>query len=169
MTPKNFPARKLKRRINGEAQTVQAQLRQLIRAENKVTLSPLINLEPEGTDLAKLASLVKKPLLDAPKGQTMTEHTREEVKLEYSINNICSKKAVHIKWFTSDCLQSYHEVRTAIEECARDHYENYDGWETKWPLEITLYVDGNEAGKGKVSLEWKGKVSLEFDPVFVCE
>lgn len=80
--------------------------------------------------------------------------------LTYSIESKCEHRPISIKWFDEFCLSEHHEICTAIEECARDHYQKYDNNQQAWPLEITLHNNGKEIGSKKVV--------LEYEPTFEC-
>lgn len=49
----------------------------------------------------------------------------------------------------------YYEREDVAEDCAEDYFDNHDGWEAIWPLEITLYnLDETRIiGKFRVELE----------------
>lgn len=82
------------------------------------------------------------------------------MKIEYTVNGSIFRNEITLHWFNEECLLEDHEIRTAIEDCASDYHENHDGWESTWPLTITLYVNGKNVGEEKVN--------REYDPVFEC-
>ncbi|PHM46550.1 hypothetical protein [Xenorhabdus miraniensis] len=40
------------------------------------------------------------------------------------------------------------------EECANDYYANHDGWEDYWPIEITVFNDGESIGTFSIKLKY---------------
>lgn len=62
-----------------------------------------------------------------------------------------------------------HKIRTTVkygenydgfaQDAAEDYYDNHDGWEASWPLEITVY-DGDEC-VGVFDAE------MEMTPMFI--
>ena len=62
-------------------------------------------------------------------------------------------------------------VETALErtfvfadDCAKDYWDNHDGWESGWPLEFHLY-ESEDANKPF----HKCLVSMEMNPNFSCK
>jgi hypothetical protein len=52
------------------------------------------------------------------------------------------------------------EQRSIAERCADDFYHNYDGWESLWPRDVTLYE--SEDGPPLASFEVECEVVTEF-------
>ena len=50
-----------------------------------------------------------------------------------------------------DWLEALPDV--LAEEAAEDHFDNHDGWESDWPLEIEVFKDKVSLGKFSVELE----------------
>ncbi|HED2741838.1 TPA: hypothetical protein R4Z60_006304 [Klebsiella michiganensis] len=40
-----------------------------------------------------------------------------------------------------------------VQDAAEDYWENHDGWEDHWPLNIELFVDGKSVGLFEVVME----------------
>lgn len=50
------------------------------------------------------------------------------------------------------------DIEIIAREAADDYWSNHDGWESTWPLEFEIFIDGKSAGKCLVS--------MEMEPVF---
>jgi hypothetical protein len=40
------------------------------------------------------------------------------------------------------------------QDAALDYFDNHDGWESSWPLDIELFVDGESVGVFAVEMEY---------------
>ncbi|MGQ3940968.1 hypothetical protein [Enterobacter hormaechei] len=47
----------------------------------------------------------------------------------------------HIDEFTCEC-----EFESLSQDAALDYFDNHDGWESDWPLDIELFIDGESIG-----------------------
>ncbi|WP_159427002.1 hypothetical protein, partial [Enterobacter hormaechei] len=45
-----------------------------------------------------------------------------------------------------DELTSKWELECLSQDAALDYFDNHDGWESDWPLDIELFVDGESVG-----------------------
>jgi hypothetical protein len=73
-----------------------------------------------------------------------------------------SKLAAH---WSSDCA-SDADLEFLAEEAAADFHSEHDGWESQWPLTITLYdgKTGPELGKFSVEREYEPSFSAQVSP-----
>ncbi|EOC1305530.1 MULTISPECIES: hypothetical protein [Cronobacter] len=51
--------------------------------------------------------------------------------------------------------ETTHEwyFESLAQDAALDFYDNHDGWESSWPMEIELFVDGKSVGTFLVEME----------------
>ncbi len=54
----------------------------------------------------------------------------------------------------------WQDAHGSAEECAEHYHDNHDGWESVWPLDVTLY-DGDE-NLGTFVVE------MEAEPIFTA-
>ena len=80
------------------------------------------------------------------------------MKTYYSVND-----SQYVQEFESECdwnIQSEIDQEMMAAECAADHHENHDGWESSWPLVISLHDPATKQVIVRLSVE------REFDPTF---
>lgn len=67
----------------------------------------------------------------------------------YTVNN--SKH----HFVTDSCHEPDEDIwyDSIIENAAREYFENHDGWEAKWPLDIELFYEGKSLGVFTVEQE----------------
>ena len=75
------------------------------------------------------------------------------MKITYSIVSYGCEFDLETDW-------SADEIDYLAEDSAKDYYENHDGWEVTWPLEISISIGDEVIGKREVC--------VEFDPTFVA-
>lgn len=54
-------------------------------------------------------------------------------------------------------LEDESDQDLLVSECAKDYWDEHDGWEASWPLEIALYKPGSQSNvlaKFEVDMEW---------------
>ncbi|CAH3957884.1 hypothetical protein AAHD50_00895 [Enterobacter hormaechei] len=52
-----------------------------------------------------------------------------------------------------DELTSEWEFESLAQDAALDYFDNHDGWESDWPLDIELFIDGESIGVFAVEME----------------
>lgn len=59
-------------------------------------------------------------------------------------------------------LSINHKLDTEMmaNQCAQDYFDNHDGWESSWPLDLFLYETEDGPSVAKLSVE------MEAEPVF---
>lgn len=83
------------------------------------------------------------------------------MKLKYFANSKCFD--IYLEWFTEKTAEVDHEIKTAIEQCAKDYYWMDDGCENpgdKFPIEIALCIGNREIGRKTVD--------VYLEPNFEC-
>ncbi|CAH3713301.1 hypothetical protein CPT31_13190 [Enterobacter hormaechei] len=45
------------------------------------------------------------------------------------------------------------EFESLSQDAALDYFDNHDGWESDWPLDIELFIDGESVGVFAVEME----------------
>lgn len=66
----------------------------------------------------------------------------------------------NLAWDASEILE--HDLANSFAgDCAQDYWDNHDGWESNWPLEIHLF-ESMEAEQPF----YKAKVRMEMSPDF---
>lgn len=51
-----------------------------------------------------------------------------------------------------ECHEAW-EVAYLAEKAADDYFDNYDGWESSWPMDIEIFSDGKSLGIFSVDME----------------
>lgn len=71
-------------------------------------------------------------------------------KYQYVVNNGDLEDGFEIDsiWDMKERLFEY-----VAQDAAEDYHNNHDGWESSWPVDITLFHDGKEIGKFSVDME----------------
>lgn len=58
--------------------------------------------------------------------------------------------------FSFQSIWEKDEHEYIIEECAKDFYENHDGWDVAWPIKFKLYDENeNYIATYEINLEWE--------------
>ncbi|OWO78681.1 hypothetical protein B5C26_23605 [Photorhabdus luminescens] len=53
------------------------------------------------------------------------------------------------------------ELKNLAEECAEDYFDNHDGWDDIWPLDIYIWIDNESVGKFTVNIEMEPAFSAK--------
>ena len=86
--------------------------------------------------------------------------------IRYAVDHECFRDAYRLEWDNSLPLQG---VTWMAEAAAQDYWDNHDGWETSWPINITIWdADGNKLGECEVEMETvptfsAGEITAESD------
>lgn len=63
-----------------------------------------------------------------------------------------------------DELTSEWELECLSQDAALDYFDNHDGWESEWPLDIELFIDGESVGVFAVEMEHVPRFSARKRP-----
>lgn len=75
------------------------------------------------------------------------------IAIQYSVNGASIKHANYLDPKPADEFEDDWEYEQLAQEAAEDYWENHDGWESRWPLNIELFVDGGSVGVFEVVME----------------
>lgn len=56
------------------------------------------------------------------------------------------------------CVPGFTEI-----DCARDYFDNHDGWEASWPLQITMWILDENLGRKFMGCY---NIEIEYEPEF---
>lgn len=73
--------------------------------------------------------------------------------IQYSVNGAGIKCANHLDPREVDESTDDWEYEQMAQDAAEDYWENHDGWEDHWPLNIELFVDCKSIGVFEVVME----------------
>lgn len=73
--------------------------------------------------------------------------------IQYSVNGASLKHANYLCPRQLDDFEDTWDYEQLAQEAAEDYWENHDGWESHWPLNIELFADGNSVGMFEVVME----------------
>lgn len=73
--------------------------------------------------------------------------------IQYAVNGAGIKFAHHLDPQDVDESTDDWEYELMVQDAAEDYWSNHDGWESHWPLNIELFVDGNSVGVFEVVME----------------
>ncbi|MFP8522818.1 hypothetical protein [Klebsiella oxytoca] len=73
--------------------------------------------------------------------------------IQYAVNGAGIKCAHHLDPQDVDESTDDWEFEMMAQDAAEDYWDNHDGWESRWPLDIELFVDGGSAGVFEVAME----------------
>lgn len=62
--------------------------------------------------------------------------------------------------------ESYHDCEMIIEQIAEVYHNDYDGWESRWPIEFKLY-DSDDKNLGTFRVERESQPV--FSATYLCE
>lgn len=71
--------------------------------------------------------------------------------VEYTIGDDGCHYEMTTKWGKSN-------PEYIVEDCAEDFYHNRDGWDSSWPVDITVYINRESIGTFEVE--------CDFEPTF---
>lgn len=73
--------------------------------------------------------------------------------IQYAVNGAGIKSADYLDPREVDESTDDWEYEQMVQDAAEDYWENHDGWEDHWPLNIELFVDGKSVGLFEVVME----------------
>lgn len=73
--------------------------------------------------------------------------------IQYSVDGADIKHANYLDPIDVDEDADEFEYEMLAQMAAADYWENHDGWESHWPLNIELFVDGSSVGVFEVVAE----------------
>ncbi|HGY3930753.1 TPA: hypothetical protein ACNVXV_002074 [Citrobacter koseri] len=73
--------------------------------------------------------------------------------IQYSVNGASLKHANYLNPRPIDDFEDAWDYEQLAQEAAEDYWENHDGWESRWPLNIELFADGSSVGMFEVVME----------------
>lgn len=73
--------------------------------------------------------------------------------IQYAVNGAGIKSADYLDPREVDESTHDWEYEQMVQDAAEDYWENHDGWEDYWPLNIELFVDGKSVGLFEVVME----------------
>ncbi|ELT3494778.1 hypothetical protein R8002_003579 [Citrobacter freundii] len=73
--------------------------------------------------------------------------------IQYAVNGAGIKFANYLDPQVVDEHADDFEYELIVQDAAEDYWENHDGWESHWPLNIELFVDGVSVGVFEVVME----------------
>ncbi|WP_099143351.1 hypothetical protein [Xenorhabdus kozodoii] len=79
-------------------------------------------------------------------------------KIEYAVTDVNDLTDPSDRYELENPVWDGSYPRYLAGECAYDYYNNHDGYEDNWPIEITVFNNGESIGTFSIE--------LEFDPVF---
>lgn len=73
--------------------------------------------------------------------------------IQYAVGGAGIKFAHHLDPQDVDESTDDWEYELMVQDAAEDYWDNHDGWEDCWPLNIELFVDGSSVGAFEVVME----------------
>jgi len=73
--------------------------------------------------------------------------------IQYAVNGESIKNANYLDPQAVDEDADDWEYEQIAQDAAEDYWDNHDGWESHWPLNIELFIDAKSVGVFEVEME----------------